>query len=158
MTVFSKKEELINFATNHGVDVVVHGCNARGKMNSGVAKAIRERWPEAYDYYMSHDKNLGGCQIVRLARSDSCVQYVVNAITQEYYGYDGAKYASYDAVDECMRKLADYFRKSAFTIAMPRIGCGRGGLEWTVVKEIIQHRLSNRMFTLYACHIEEPKK
>ena len=33
--------------------IIAHGCNAQGKMGSGVAKAIRREFPQAYSYYRS---------------------------------------------------------------------------------------------------------
>ena len=33
------------------VDYICHQVNCQGKMNSGVAKAIRERWPIVYTTY-----------------------------------------------------------------------------------------------------------
>lgn len=30
--------------------VIAHGVNCTGAMNSGVAKAIREKWPEVYRF------------------------------------------------------------------------------------------------------------
>mgnify|MGYP002509055859 FL=1 len=38
------------FDTN--CDYICHQVNCRGKMNSGVAKAIREKWPIVYDKYV----------------------------------------------------------------------------------------------------------
>ena len=32
--------------------IIVHGVNCQGKMNSGVAKAIREAFPVVYEEYM----------------------------------------------------------------------------------------------------------
>ena len=32
--------------------VIVHGCNTQGAMGSGVAKAIRRKYPWAYEAYI----------------------------------------------------------------------------------------------------------
>lgn len=34
-----------------GADVICHQVNCQGAMNSGVAKAIREKWPVVYKAY-----------------------------------------------------------------------------------------------------------
>ena len=34
-----------------GADYICHQVNCQGAMNSGVAKAIRTKWPEAYNEY-----------------------------------------------------------------------------------------------------------
>ena len=40
-----------NSITNSTCDVICHQVNCRGAMNSGVAKAVREKWPEVYVNY-----------------------------------------------------------------------------------------------------------
>ena len=65
---------------------------------------------------------------------------------QEEYGYDGEKYASYDAVDDAFSRIARQFPDHH--IAYPAIGCGLGGLEWDVVSRIIRHRLKDHEHTL----------
>ena len=37
--------------TESNCDIICHQVNCRGAMNSGVAKAIREKWPEVYEQY-----------------------------------------------------------------------------------------------------------
>ena len=37
--------------TKSDCDIICHQVNCQGVMNSGVAKAIREKWPEVYDNY-----------------------------------------------------------------------------------------------------------
>ena len=39
--------------------VIIQGCNAQGVMGSGVAKVIRERWPEVFETYNLHYKTFG---------------------------------------------------------------------------------------------------
>lgn len=134
--------------------IIMHGCNAQGKMNSGVAKAVREKWPQAYLAYDECIRNgklvLGTNQYVMVETG----KWVVNAITQDRYGYDGARYVSYDAIDACMGLLADYLRKSHFDVAMPKIGAGRGGGSWQVIERIINDRL--RHHHIYVYEMEEP--
>ena len=36
------------------VDYICHQVNCMGRMNSGVAKAIRERWPIVFTTYQAH--------------------------------------------------------------------------------------------------------
>ncbi len=69
---------------------------------------------------------------------------ILNCITQEFYGKDNKRYVSYDAVDECMQELNIYEE-----IAMPKIGAGLGGGDWSVIEAIINHRLNDRKVTVY---------
>ena len=91
--------------------IIVHGVNCQGKMNSGVAKAIREAFPVVYEEYMKlynnkqhggtvdgqtwsrfldsnrNDPLLGMAQVVRVGKT----LYVGNLFTQQFYGRDGKK-------------------------------------------------------------------
>jgi O-acetyl-ADP-ribose deacetylase (regulator of RNase III) len=145
MVAYIKGDLLSSKAT-----VIVHGCNAQKKMNSGVAKAVREKWPEVYKRYMETEYLKLGCvQVVRVGG-----QYIVNAITQDQYGYDGNKYVSYDAIDSCMSKLAKLFPESSAMIAMPKIGAGLGGGNWQVIETIINQHLKDRAL-VYVLDMDE---
>ena len=36
--------------------LIIQGVNCQGAMGSGIALAIKNRWPEVYDAYKSHPK------------------------------------------------------------------------------------------------------
>jgi O-acetyl-ADP-ribose deacetylase (regulator of RNase III) len=113
-----------------------HGVNCQNKMGSGVAKALFTKYPEIKKEYhefceMNKDsKLLGRAQFVMT--SDGKIVY--NMFTQDKYGYDGKKYVNYAAVVEIFTKLA----KSSITrIAIPKIGCGLAGGNWTFMEQLI---------------------
>ena len=118
--------------------IIPHGVNCQGKMRSGVAKAIRERWPVVYESFMNigaNPKMLGLTQMVRV-EDDT---FVINCYTQEYYGYDGQRYASLEAVDSCMKDVFQTAQHFGKKVCMPKIASDRGGLDWeTEVKPIIE--------------------
>lgn len=118
--------------------IVAHGVNCQGSFGSGVAGAIKRRHPKVAQAYLDAKEHQPGSLI--------CVPYKdqiwVHAHTQEQFGYDGQKYASYQLVQQCMRellKLSVLF--GVAPIAMPKIGCGLGGLEWGEVQKIINYEL-----------------
>ena len=144
-----------------GADVICHQVNCQGAMNSGVAKAIREKWPVVYKVYKEkfqemEDKIvklcgsfesqmdvsevlLGDVQVVGIGDK----RYVANLFAQQYYGYDNRQYTSYDAFWQCLNKLIEDFSKSK-TIAFPaRIGCVRGGANWNVILKMIEEVLGD---------------
>ena len=122
--------------------LILHGCNAQGVMGSGVAKAVRETYPLVYDSYIAWKKRrnsslpLGYVQFVTINEHLT----VGNAITQEFYGNDGQRYASYFAI-ECAFKLArDWMRDmSVKTLHIPKIGSGLGGADWNIISQSIKH-------------------
>ena len=80
-----------------GADIICHQVNCQGAMNSGVAKQVRNRYPDVYDAYKSICKEktpkelLGYAQPVWLKNDLT----IVNLFAQDQYGYDGKCYTDY---------------------------------------------------------------
>ena len=118
---------------------ICHQVNCQGKMGSGVAKQIRARWPEVYSNYIrvANSKMLGKVQILYIEDANIPRQCVVNMFSQENYGYDRARYTSYDAFWNCLNELKNQIPKGT-TIAFPyKIGCGLGGADWEIIEKMI---------------------
>ena len=121
-----------------------------GKMNSGVAKAIREKWPIVFTKYMElynqNTKNgyntlLGDIQIIDLNdyKPDTWPKspVIINMFGQFDYGYDGKRYTSYNAFWSCLGHIREFVPKGS-KIAFPyKIGCDRGGANWDVIYTMI---------------------
>lgn len=135
--IIYKRGNLIN-ATEF---VIAHGCNAQGVMGSGVAKAIRNKWPLAYQAYKEHYEKHGlfPGEVIWAPVED---KLIANCITQCKYGRDSKRYTEYDAVRECMREI-DKFEYRELGLAMPLIGAGLGGGDWEVIAEIIQEEITH---------------
>lgn len=128
--------------------VIAHGCNSRGVMGSGVAKAIREKFPRAYTVY--HDFCILGARVGTniwvLCDEVSPPKTIVNCITQENYGYDGQQYVDYEAVKACIENIntqAVYRRRMSRedqfdAFALPMIGSALGGGDWDILEYIIE--------------------
>lgn len=122
--------------------ILVHQVNCQGRMGSGIAKTIRDAYPVVYEEYKKfceqYEKpyeRLGKINIVKVSNK----QAVCNMFGQLYYGYDGKRYTSYDAVTEALEELRDFcLEKGVKSIAFPRnMGCKLGGGKWGVVAMII---------------------
>jgi O-acetyl-ADP-ribose deacetylase (regulator of RNase III) len=115
--------------------IIMHGCNSMGVMGSGVAKAIREKYPEAYSAYRKQEEIDG----LKLGTYSSVItkdnKLIINAITQKYYGRDGKKYVSYDAISAVAKTLNELYENTS--IAIPKIGAGLGGGSWDVIEKIL---------------------
>jgi O-acetyl-ADP-ribose deacetylase (regulator of RNase III) len=132
--------------------VILHGCNAKGKFNAGVAKAIRNKWPEVYDRYSKAYDEFGlipGSIIVVL--TDDKEKLVINAITQPSYGRDpNTVYVDYDAVQLALEETKTVLDSYGLTaLAMPRIGTGLGNGSWDKIKQIIEEELPGINVTVY---------
>ena len=126
-----------------GADYICHQVNCQGKMNSGVAKQIRKRWPEVYESYMYFCDLFKG-KAAPLGLCDFCPvqtgQVVVNMFSQDQYGYDGKQYTNVEVLRACLEAVAEEQKENpTLRIALPyKIGCVRGGADWNEVLEIIQ--------------------
>lgn len=144
------------------VDYICHQVNCQGKMNSGVAKAIRERWPIVYTTYwntfLSESNLLGKILLVDIneyePRTWPDQPAIINMFSQEFYGYDGKRYTSYDAFDSCLQKIKETVPKGS-KIAFPyKIGCDRGGGKWNIIFGLISNALSED-YDVTFCYLEE---
>lgn len=132
--------------------IIVHGCNARGVMGSGIARAIRQKWPRAYDAYMrthqKHGLELGTC--IAVAVNDDKSLYVINAITQKNYGHDRAvRYVDYTAVRQCFGKIHDFAKPLNLPIYYPLIGAGLANGSWDIISTIIADALDDLDHSLW---------
>lgn len=146
---------------------ICHQVNCQGKMNSGVAKAIRERWPVVYitykAYYDQNTKNgcntlLGDILIVNLndyKLKSGCTEspLIINMFGQFDYGYNGQRYTSYDGFDNCLQGIKEAVPKGS-KIAFPyKIGCDRGGADWEVIFAMIKSYLDED-YNIEFCYLE----
>jgi len=124
------------FDTKH--TVIIHGCNAQGRMGAGVARIIYNYYNEAYQEYRDQYKK-NGLKIGEVIWAPANGKIFGNAITQEFYGNDGQIYVDYGAVRKCMDKINAYCMTEGYDcVAMPKIGAGLAGGDWGKIEEIIE--------------------
>ena len=123
--------------TTSDATLIIHQVNCQRVMKTGVAQAIKNKWPKVYyDYISIKEQTLGDVQIVKVAEN----KYVTNMFAQDNYGYNGYRYTSYDALDKCLRSVAEYCKNEMITkIALPMfMSCDRGGASWRIVYAMIE--------------------
>ena len=126
---------------------IAHGCNCQGKMGAGVAKLIRDKWPIVFEDYIQHDKSMG------LRPGDTTVtqlddnKFVINLMTQEYYGTDGKQYVSYEAVRDCFHTVKKLIGGNS--LAIPKIGSGLAGGDWDTIAKIIEEEMGDTPVSVY---------
>jgi O-acetyl-ADP-ribose deacetylase (regulator of RNase III) len=134
---------------SEGVRMIVHGCNAQGNMGSGIAKAIRDKWPSVYaDYRRHYEDHIGENLMGQVVWSyvDQANLVVANAITQKHYGSrgKGVRYVSYDALATAFEEVNRVAGETEITmVGMPLIGADRGGGSWKVISAIIEATATN---------------
>lgn len=139
-------------------DYICHQVNCQGVMGSGIAKQIRERWPEVYERYRecyeqcdNPDHQLGNIDVVKLNDDN---RNVINIYSQCSYGYDGNRYTSYDAFSDTLYQIK--LKVPAYaTIGFPKnIGCGLGRGNWNVIITLIREILG-KDYTVYIYELED---
>jgi len=136
---------LMNVTAGH----IVHGCNAQGVMGSGVALAVKRKFPGAFTAYLAQH-NQGGLKLgVAYPYHDNDELSIWNAITQDNFGY-GLRQVSYDAVETCFAQINEFIHADQESVEgmdhptevhIPMIGAARGGGNWEIIREIIEQTM-----------------
>jgi O-acetyl-ADP-ribose deacetylase (regulator of RNase III) len=124
-------------------DYICHQVNCQGVMGSGIAKQIRERWPEVYESYKELCTNHGAMTLLGTIDivGTKTGRDVINMFSQFYYGYNGNRFTSYDAFCRALEQIRDFIKPNS-TIGFPKnIGCGLGGGNWKVISALIEEIL-----------------
>jgi O-acetyl-ADP-ribose deacetylase (regulator of RNase III) len=132
---------LLDMADAGEFDIIVHGCNCFNTMGSGIAKQIKERYPNAYAADQETDRvtihKLGNFS---MAKANGDIGFlIVNAYTQ--FGYNSAGKPvldrfEYESFRLILRKLSYLNGKSRF--GFPMIGMGLAGGQPQEIINILQ--------------------
>lgn len=142
-----------NIVTSVTKGVILQQVNCQGVMGSGVAAAIRGKWPVVFTAYREkYDAEvaatgfssnlLGKAQVIAVGKD----LFVVNLFSQNHFGRDGRRYTSYDALDEALhwtKNWANGRELKSSDIHHPAIGSGLGGGSWPIVASIITEHLGD---------------
>lgn len=154
-----ERGDLLDLAEQGKFDVVVHGCNCWHKFGAGIARTIRDRWPEAYDADLDTPKGLksklgkySGAYIFRKGYAF----FVVNAYTQYTYarmwatslpGVTVIPPIDYDAVRSVFKALAKEYANKPVRFGIPKIGAGLAGGDWDIIEKIIDEEMAGKDVT-----------
>jgi O-acetyl-ADP-ribose deacetylase (regulator of RNase III) len=123
------------------VSAIAHVCNCQGVMGSGVALAIKTRYPEAYNAYkMEELKYINGLPLGTISfaaiRPD---KHIYNLHAQRFYGTDGRRYLDYEALYSSLEKVCDSMCNAGLkTLGVPyKMGSDRAGGDWNVVTAML---------------------
>jgi O-acetyl-ADP-ribose deacetylase (regulator of RNase III) len=143
---------------NDDSDVLVCTTNAMGVMGKGIALDFAKRWPSIVSPYKE------ACQ-KRLLKGGACCLF--HLPTQDLFSphkrywaafctkHDWRQPSQYEWVESGMRQLVSEMESNHLTsVAIPALGCGLGGLQWTKVKTIIEevmqgHSIQARIYPPY---------
>ena len=113
-------------------------------MRSGIAKQIREEYPNVYAIYAKYVaykrgdvKSLLSDVLYVNTNNDKGPRIIANIFSQADFGYDGKKYTDYNALRTGFINLRKRFPSASIGIPY-KIGCGLGGEDWNIVEDIIK--------------------
>lgn len=104
--------------------VIVHQVNCLHKMNAGLGKSIREKWPKVFANYQKKQWQLGDVQLVQV--SDAPL-YVANVAGQHGYGTD-KRYTDFSALATGLKRVNAWATQQNLPVYIPsRLGSGLAG-------------------------------
>lgn len=130
-------------------EAIVHGIATNDPFDSGLALALRERFPSMVKDYRHaiHAKALETGQLWawRGVAEDGSTRGIVNLLTQGMQSQDKSARplkARLEDVNHCLRALAKHVQDAGIkSLALPRLATGVGALPWSEVKPLIQQHL-----------------
>lgn len=137
-----------------GAQILVNPVNCVGVMGKGLAKQFRDKFPDLYEHYKSQCKTgILKPGYSALYRDTKTEQWIANIATENHWK-DGAKEKW---IVESIRNLRDdiershnYFHPNRFqSVAIPRVGCGLGGLNWNNIRPLIIKELKGCDFDVW---------
>jgi O-acetyl-ADP-ribose deacetylase (regulator of RNase III) len=128
-----------------GNKIIIHVCNDIGRWSKGFVLALTRRWPQPEEQFRQwyadraqNDFALGAVQFVQVAPD----LWVANMIGQHLIINTAAgPPIRYEALEQCLEKVATKARELNASLHMPRIGCGLAGGTWDRVEPLIQRKL-----------------
>ena len=133
----------------HGMDIfdhpptvaLVNPVNCRGVMGAGLALEFKKRYPAMFREYARKCKN-GGLHpgMLHIWRGE---RTIVNLPTK----FDWRNPAILVHVDIGLEVLSGYIWSNG--IAIPKLGCGLGGLHWPDVRALIVARMGRAKYEVW---------
>lgn len=120
---------------------IAHGCNTQGLMGAGIAGSIAKRYPLVMEQYFAKCKrgefHLGSALPIIVSSGHAgnhALRTVWNLGTQVNPGREATIWGVMLSFGNMLEQMKAWNVKR---VAIPRIGCGIGGLKWEAVEQTI---------------------
>jgi O-acetyl-ADP-ribose deacetylase (regulator of RNase III) len=125
------------------VDAVVNTVNTVGVMGKGIALMFKEMFPENFDAYAaaceSGEVQIGKMFVTAGVELDG-PRWIINFPTKKHWRQP----TKLDWVRDGLMALKEVIREKGIkSIALPPLGCGNGGLDWAVVRPLLERTLGD---------------
>ena len=131
--------DILSNIDNNKITIILHGCNCFHKMNAGLAKYLRRKYPVIYKYDKETKygdiRKLGTIIPVKINNN----LFIINCYTQYKYGRD-RRYLNYEALYRCLSNVKKFISKldDSIDLRSPKIGCGLAGGDWRIVRVMFE--------------------
>ena len=130
-------------------DVIVNPVNCVGIMGRGLAKVMKSIYPWAYDDYLKKCKSsdLKPGEIIisihppRLIEFEQPPPIIIHAATKEHL----RNRTKIEWIEPILKQINEFMQSlPSKTIAIPKLGCGLGGLSWELqVKQLFEEEFND---------------
>jgi O-acetyl-ADP-ribose deacetylase (regulator of RNase III) len=123
-------------------EALVNTVNTIGVMGKGIALQFKNAFPENYKIYLKACKDntfrIGDLLITQAQTTTSGKQLIINFPTKT----DWRKPSEYSYIEKGLQSLVyEIETRKISSIALPPLGAGNGGLDWSRVKSLIEQYL-----------------
>lgn len=135
--------------------VLFHQVNTLGAFGRGLAKQIRDRWPDVADDYehfcmkaTNNPDGLLGTYLISVPEEDDLAPYVMRRQIVHLFGQKSiggpntGRHTNYTALAEALKGTARYLRNKDCYFP-DHLGCGLGGGDWLFVMQLIEENYPN---------------
>lgn len=134
-------------------EAYVNTVNTVGVMGKGIALQFKQAFPDVYKQYAKDCKS-GSVQVGKMhvvsVHGLVSPKYVINFPTKEHWRNPSTLDFILDGLQDLVRVIQELNIQS---IALPPLGCGNGGLDWSIVRSYIIESLAPLSIDV---HLYEP--
>ena len=133
---------------NIDADAYVNAVNTVGFMGKGLALEFALRYPDMLEVYRRECEE----QLISIGKQtyykERTGKLIVNFPTKADFKYP----SRIEWIELGLKKFVEVYETLGISsIAFPKLGCSNGGLEWELVKQLMEKYLSNINLTTYVC-------
>jgi len=123
-------------------EALVNTVNTYGVMGKGIALAFKKSFPENYKSYRksfdSGELEIGKMNVFRTSLLTP--QFIINFPTKKHWRHK----SKIEYIERGLEDLIHVIRNNQIkSIAIPPLGCGNGGLDWKIIKNLIMEKLDH---------------
>lgn len=125
-------------------DILVNTVNCVGVMGKGIALEFSRNYPKLLDEYRKactrNDLQIGKCWFFKFEEF-IWTRYICCFPTKDHWKDPSKLIYIEKGLDDLTSQLIKNFKLEDISIAIPKLGCGNGGLDWKDVLPLMESRL-----------------